>query len=153
VLPPKFRVSGMSIAIASMEWIFPALRGRPPLSGGCLVAASRWGDRPPTHTVAPDQRGVQIAAARAGSGDRAAAGRGRGAHDLNRPLALGFHAACFCHGSFREASCRESRDIAAENVAVTKHWFESHWATKLFWLVFSCSGLRNVFKLAAHPRR
>ena len=78
MLPPKFRLSGMSTAIASMEWIFPALRGRPPLSGGRLVAASRWGDRPPTHTVAPDRRGVQIAAACAGSGDWAAAGRGSG---------------------------------------------------------------------------
>src|SRR5215813_5575563 len=58
----------MSTAIASMEWIFPALRGCPPLSSGCLVAAARWDDRRPTHTVALDRLGVQIAAARAGSG-------------------------------------------------------------------------------------
>src|SRR5215468_4777814 len=53
----------MSTAIASMEWIFPVLRGCPPLSSGCLVAAARWVDRRPTHTVALDRRGVQIAAA------------------------------------------------------------------------------------------
>src|SRR5262245_37146977 len=65
----------MSTAIASMEWIFATLRGCPPLSSRCLVAAVRWDDRRPTHTVALDRLGVQIAAARARSGDRVAAGR------------------------------------------------------------------------------
>src|SRR5262249_5292708 len=101
----------MSTAIASMEWIVPALRGRPPLSGGCRSPhLDEAMDRRPT--VALDRRGVQIAAAGAGSGDRAAAGWGRGTGEgaLDLPCGDGSprgDAACFSPVASAEAPSRE----------------------------------------------